>query len=403
MPADGRLHRLAQVVGAVGQEDERPLGILAGVLSVHHVEHVDEAAGIASFHEVPVALALVVHLGGVHNLHAVEVHLALGIQVEGDGAAQALVVEGHDLAVGALGVHAGQGAQLIALGVGDDDVGGIAVAAERDGDGSLRAYEQVNLVVLVEGPAVLAVVVVESLAPGVESLVVLGIEDGAGEVEGVLLVGAHSLYLRAVAIEVEVAGDDVVHGVLAASVAALKPSAHAVALRDAIVRHDVAPEAADGRVLLHLLGGDDGLPVLRTDVVEGEVGLLHDVQHIVHGGALASQGDGDGAACRVALVGDGAQLAGEGRGRNGILGADHRHLLRQLEVGLVGIVEDFGSCIFLSVDGQRGQHGHVLLRAVEDALDDDVGEAYLLTSLQVVEVDEQPAGALAGRGALDVV
>ena len=59
-----------------------------------------------------------------------EIHLAFSAEVQSDGAAFALVVEGNDLCIHILIVLTGQRTDLLAVGVGDDDVAGIAVAAE---------------------------------------------------------------------------------------------------------------------------------------------------------------------------------------------------------------------------------------------------------------------------------
>ena len=93
-----------------------------------------------------------------------EIHLTLSIELQGDGAGLALIVEGDDLCIHILVVLTRQGADLLTVGIGDDDVTGIAVAAEGQRDNGLRTNEQVDLIVLVglECPAVLSVVPIEA-------------------------------------------------------------------------------------------------------------------------------------------------------------------------------------------------------------------------------------------------
>ena len=141
-------------------------------------------------------MLLVVGLGGVHDLYTMQVHLTGGVELQGDSAALALVVEGNDLTIYFLLVHAGQGTDLLAVGIKDFDVVGTAVAAEGQRYGGLRTDEQVDLVVVVglECPTVLSVVPVET-ARGVEGLVVGSVEELVSQVEGVLLVVADRLNL----------------------------------------------------------------------------------------------------------------------------------------------------------------------------------------------------------------
>ena len=90
----------AQVVGAVGNEDEGAWSIGGCVDAVHYVDDVKEALGIAGLHEVPLSVAHVVGGGGVHNLHVVDVNLAAALHLECQRSRFALVVVGNHVAVG---------------------------------------------------------------------------------------------------------------------------------------------------------------------------------------------------------------------------------------------------------------------------------------------------------------
>ena len=209
-----------------------------------------------------------------------EIHLAFSAEVQGDGAAFALVVEGNDLCVHILIVLTRQRADLLAVGIGDDDVAGITVAAKGQRDDGLRTNEQVDLVlgVALEGPAVLCIVPVEA-ASGIEGLVVSSVEELVCEVEVILLIGAGLLNLCGDSVEGDVAGDDIFSSPLFAAGGLLEPAAHLCALKSCsgIVVHI---KLADGLVLLtgeltkyRLLVG--------VDVGQREVGLLCEVDDIV--------------------------------------------------------------------------------------------------------------------------
>ena len=283
MSADSGLHRLAEVVDAAGQEDVGTLCVLVGVGTVDNLEHLEETLCAAGLHEVPLSLLVVVDLAGVDDLHAVEIHLTVGTEVQGDGASLALVVEGDDLCIHILIVLARQRADLLAV-FCDDNVTGIAVAAEGERYDGLRTYEQVDLVlsVALEGPAVLCVVPVET-ACGIEGLVVLSVESLVGEVEGVLLIGAGRLDLRSHGIERDVFGDDSLSGVLrlAVGIDAI-PAAHLLAFgsRSVVV---VKVELADHLVLLTSELAEHRL-LVGVDVGQIEVGLLYEGQQILDRG-----------------------------------------------------------------------------------------------------------------------
>ena len=192
MSGNGRLHRSVEVVGAVGQEDVSTLGILLGILAVHHFNHIQQTAGVASLHEVPVVLALVVHILRVHNLYTVDVHLATTLHLQRQRTSLALVVVDCRTTVAVSNTCEGC-QRLVALLHGN--AGSRAILAECHGDDSLRTYQQVDGVTVLEGPSVLCVVPVVALAARIECLVVFGIEELVGQVEDVLLVGARHLYL----------------------------------------------------------------------------------------------------------------------------------------------------------------------------------------------------------------
>ena len=389
MSADGGFDGLVEVVGTVGHEDVGTGRVLVGIDAVDGVEHVEETIGIAGLDDVPVALALIVGLAGVGDLHAVEVHLSGGAHGEGDGAAGALVVEGNDLTVVLPFADAGEGAYLLAV-LGDDDIVGLTVAAEGEGDGGLRTYEQVDAVAVDQGPAVLVVVEIVG-SEGVEGLMVGRVEELVGEVVDVLAVGVGCLYLGGDGIEADVAGDDGRRLVFLTAGGLLEPAAHLVALgAGGLV--EIVVEVTDGLVLFTDGLQEDGL-LVGVDIGEGVVGLLDDGEDVVE--VVVAQGHRDGD-----LTLGGVLL---GLGDDGVGGADHRGFLGKFEHSLVGVVEDLLGGVFLTVDGERGEDGHFNLRAVESTLDDDVGEAYLLAVLQVVEVDEQSALALGRRGTCHVV
>ena len=254
-----------------------------------------------------------------------DIHLAAGVQVERDDAALALVVEGDDLTVDVVVVLAGNLADLLAAGIGDGDVFGSAVAAEGHRDGGLRAYEQVDLVARLEGPAVLGVVPVEAFAGGSECLVIGSVEELVGQVEVIFVRLAGRLYLRGHGVEVDVAGDDGLGGVLLAAGSLEEPAAH---LR-ALLGGGGGIVDVEGTNLLVLFTDElaEHGALVGVDIGQLEVGLLDNVEHILNRGLTICHGDGHLTLGLIALVGDSAYLTLLGSGRDGVLVADHGDLL----------------------------------------------------------------------------
>ena len=382
---DGRLDGSIEVVGAVGQEDERAGSVLRGVLAVHHVEHIHEAAGVACLHEVPVALALEVHLGGVHNLHAVDVHLAATLHLQRQRTSFALIVVDSRTAV-ALS-NGGERLQRLTVLLHGNACAG-AILAECYCDDSLRTYEQVDGVAVLEGPSVLLVVPVEAVASRGECLMVLSIEELVGQVEVVLLVGAGHLYLGLDGVELGVGGDDVGGRELLAEDSRLEPAARLVALLRGSSVGNVVGKGADGGVLLNSLCCQHA--AVNANVLQLVVGLEDDVQHIVHLCVAGCHRNGDGAGVLLLVISDvayGAALSGDVGQRVAL--ADHSLCLRQFQRGLIQLAEYVFDSILIAIDLERGEYGNVLLGAVHDTLDDDVAHSELLALLQAVEVEQQ--------------
>ena len=248
----------------------------------------------------------------------------------------------------------------------------------------------------------LAVVVVELVARGNEGLMILGIEERVGQVESVLLVGTHFLYLGLDGMELGVGGDNVGSSELLAQDSLLEPSACLVSVLRGRHISNIEGELADSGILLDLLGGDDFTFAIK--IFEGEVRLVDNVEHIAHLNVACSHGDGNLATGGCALVDDLADGAVDSSDiSEGILGTDHRRAVGQFEGSLKEVAEHILCSIFDAVDLERSQHGHILLGAIQNTFNDDVGKAYLLATLQVIEVDEQSADALAGSGILHLV
>ena len=400
MTRNSSLDGSVEVVCAVGQEDERALSILCSIDTVHHVEHVDETASIASLHEVPVALALEVDLGSIHNLHAVDVHLATTLHLQRQRARLALVVEDSRTAVAIR--LALNGSQRLAV-LLHSDAGGRAILAERHSDSGLRANEQVDGVAVLEGPSVLCIVPVEAVASRIECLVILGIEELVGEVEGVLLVGAGLLNLGLDGIELGVAGNDVGGGELLAQDRRLEPTTSLVAFLRGSHFSNVAGELANGGILLHGLRLQHGGAV-DTYILQRAERLVDHIQHIVHLRISSRQGDGDLTLALSAFVGQLAYFtAGSSNVGQRILGAHHRLAILQLESSLIQFAEHILSSIFSAVDLERGQDGHFLLSTTQRTFDDNVGKTHLLPILQVIEEELQTTCAFTRCSTSDVV
>ena len=205
---------------------------------------------------------------------------------------------------------------------------------------------------------------------GIESLVVVGIEELIGEVEDILAVGVGGLDLRSDGIESDVAANNRLGRVFLTTSALDKPSAYLIAFRAGglVV---IVVEVADGLVFLADGFQQHGL-LIGVDVGEGIVGLLYDVEHVTDAVVTIGHGDGHLTLGSIAGVGDLADIALLGFCDDGVGGCDHRRFLGEFELSLVGIVEEFFDGVFFAVDGQRGEYGHLSLRAGEGALNDDV-------------------------------
>ena len=207
-------------------------------------------------------------------------------------------------------------------------------------------------------------------AEGIEGFVVVGIEELVGEVEDILAVGAGGLDLRSYGIESDVTADNRLGRVFLATGALDEPAAYLIAFRAGglIV---IVVEVADGLVFLTDGFQQHGL-LVGVDVSEGIVGLLNDVEHVTDAVLTIGHRDGHLTLGRIAGVGDLADIALLGFCDDGVGGCDHRRFLGEFELSLVGIVEEFFDGVFLAVDGQRGEYGHLSLSAGEGALNDDV-------------------------------
>ena len=230
---------------------------------------------------------------------------------------------------------------------------------------------------------------------------VCGIKQFVGEVEEVLLIRAGFLNLSSDGIEVDIAGNHIVSCVLLTAGSLQEPAAHLHAFPGG-GGGTVDVKCADGLVFLTGGSAENGL-LVGVDIGQGVVGLLSQCEHILYRGLAEAHRDGDHALGIVAHVADDPYLTLLGLGLHRIGLAHHLYFLREFHLCLVGIVEDLLGGELLTVDGQRGEDGYFLLLATECSLDDNIGEADLLGSLQVIEVDEQSAGAFAWGGTLDVV
>ena len=250
----------------------------------------------------------------------------------------------------------------------------------------------------------LRVVPVESVASGVECLVVLCIEVGVGKVEGVLQVFARHFDVGGYGIELGVGGDDVLLGELLSAACLVEPAANLLSLAGRCFGV-VDGKQADGSVFLNCLSAH--LAAVGIQIGEREVGFLNEVHHVVDGDVVERDGYGGHASGVVAIVADVAHRAGDWRSiADGVGGRNHRLALRQLDGCLVDVaigLEHVVGIIIHAVGLERCQHGNFLLCAVEHAFNHDVGEANLFVIGQSVEVDDQSASALIRCGVLDFV
>ena len=399
MTRDGSLDSSVKVVGAIGQEDERAFSILVGILAVDDIENINEAAGITSLHKIPVSLAVEVKLSGVYYLHTVDIHLTTALHFKCQRAGFTLIIEDSRTTVTIrLAVECGQ--CLVAL--LDENAGARAILAERYGNGSLRTNEQVNGVTVLEGPTMLCIVPVEAVAGRVEGLMVFSVEEFVGQVEEIFLVCARHLHLGLDSIELGVGSDDVCCGVLLAQYCRLEPTASFIAVLRSSNVVDIVSECTDSGIFLDSLCCQ--YVAFNVNILQLIVGLEDDVQHIIHLCVTGCHRDGDSAGVLLFSVSNLANftsLCGDVCQRVAL--ANHCFLLRQLQCGLIQFAKDILGSILVAVDLERSQYGNVLLGAIEDTLDNDVGQTNLLGSLQFVEEEFQSACAFTRCGSSDVI
>ena len=126
----------------------------------------------------------------------------------------------------------------------------------------------------------LCVVPVETVASGVECLVILCIEELIGQVEGVLLVGAWHLYLGLDSVQLGICCYHVGSGEFLTHNACLEPSARLVSVLCGSDVVDVVGKLTDGSIFLNSLCCQHA--TVNTDILQGIVGLEDDVQHVAH-------------------------------------------------------------------------------------------------------------------------
>ena len=134
--------------------------------------------------------------------------------------------------------------------------------------------------------------------------------------------------------------------------------------------------------------------------------LAYERSHPVHRHIVVGHGDGDDGLLVIALVCDVAQLAFLHLYGDGILLVDHLVGREEFDGGHVVIALDLKGLLHVVGDAvgcHGGQHGDLLLRTVQQTLDDDAAEAHLLILEHAVEVQQQTALALAGSSVGDGV
>ena len=114
-------------------------------------------------------------LAVVTDSHAVDIHLTARLHNEGEGSGLAFILE---LGYSAVGIRLSRQRTdgLTSLCIDNGDIGAIAILTVDDSDRGIATNHQIDLLAVVEGPAVRSVVVVGLVAHNLDTLVVGRIE-----------------------------------------------------------------------------------------------------------------------------------------------------------------------------------------------------------------------------------